>query len=110
LGVQEEIDSLNKALRIMNVVPKDANDMMDVGRLQNFEGNITSQGKLLLHDKFLCIEGNTNEKNNAGGTKKAKDCQVFLFDQSIIFSDITGKKTRFVNPSYLYKTHLQVNQ
>jgi hypothetical protein len=77
--------------------------------IQNFQGSITSQGKLLLHDKFMVLDnGNNAGGNNTGGNKKAKDCQVFLFEQSIIFSDITGKKTRFNNPSYLYKTHLQV--
>jgi RhoGEF domain len=29
---QDEVDSLNRSLSIMTVVPKDANDMMDVGR------------------------------------------------------------------------------
>jgi hypothetical protein len=59
----------------------------------------------------MVIDGsNSAASSSTGGNKKAKDCQVFLFEQSIIFSDITGKKTRFNNPSYMYKTHLQVRQ
>ncbi len=39
--------ALNDAMRVMRVVPKACDDMMHVGRLQNFEGKITAQGKLL---------------------------------------------------------------
>ena len=37
--------SLKKALRVMCVVPKAANDMMQVGRLQGF--NVSTQAVLL---------------------------------------------------------------
>lgn len=36
-GLTEEIPGLKDAMHIMRVVPKAANDMMDVGRLQKFE-------------------------------------------------------------------------
>jgi triple functional domain protein len=36
-GIDEEIPGLQEAIHIMRVVPKAANDMMDVGRLQKFE-------------------------------------------------------------------------
>jgi hypothetical protein len=38
---------LLKALNVMHVVPKACDDMMQVGRLQNFEGNLNAQGRLL---------------------------------------------------------------
>lgn len=83
--------------------------MMDVGRLQKFEGKITAQGKLLLHGPLYCTEGITNVERNSSITIKPRELQVFLFEQNIIFSDIVGKKTQFVNPSYIYKNHIQVN-
>lgn len=88
-------------------VPKAANDMMDVGRLQKFEGKITAQGKLLLHGPILCTEGNADRNTNIA--IKPRELQVFLFEQNIIFSEIVGKKTQFTNPSYIYKSHVQVN-
>lgn len=91
------------------VVPKEANDMMDVGRLQKFEGKITAQGNLLLHGPLLCTEGINNAERNSSVAIKPRELQVFLFQQSIIFSEIVGKKTQFVNPSYIYKNHIQVN-
>lgn len=88
--------------------------MMDVGRLQNFEGKITAQGNLLLHGSLLCIEVNNttfasvSDARNSSNGPKQKELQVFLFDQCIIFSEIVGKKTQFTNPAYVYKLHIQV--
>lgn len=82
--------------------------MMDVGRLQKFEGKITAQGNLLLHGPLLCTEGANNAERNSSVVIKPRELQVFLFQQSIIFSEIVGKKTPFVNPCYVYKNHIQV--
>lgn len=81
---------------------------MDVGRLQKFEGKITAQGKLLLHGLLICVECNNTERNTSS-IQKAKEYQVFLFEQNIIFSDVFGKKTHFTNPTYIYKSHIQVS-
>lgn len=32
-----ELESLSQATKVMQIVPKSANDMMDVGRLQGFD-------------------------------------------------------------------------
>lgn len=39
---------------------------------------------------------------------KNKELQVFLFEQSIIFSETVGKKTQFSSPRYTYKAHFRV--
>lgn len=36
-GLHDEIPTLKEACEVMRIVPKAANDMMDVGRLQRFE-------------------------------------------------------------------------
>lgn len=36
-GLMSEVEPLKRALEVMIVVPKAANDMMDVGRLQGFD-------------------------------------------------------------------------
>lgn len=94
---------------VLKGVVEAANNMMDVGRLQKFEGKITAQGKLLVHGTLLCVECNNNSERNTSSMQKPKDLQVFLFEQNIIFSDIIGKKTQFTNPSYIYKSHIQVS-
>ncbi|MPC97645.1 Triple functional domain protein [Portunus trituberculatus] len=63
-----------------------------------------SQGKLLLYRPLVCCEG-TSAHNFRG-----KDLIVFLFEQSIIFSESGRKKNQFSNPVYQYKSHLQVNK
>jgi hypothetical protein len=102
-GLIAEAEPLRAAYEIMVIVPKAANDMMDVGRLQGFDGKITAQGKLLLHGLLTVsdVQGTVVGKN--------KELQVFLFEQSIILSEIVGKKTQFTSPQYIYKTHMQVS-
>ncbi|XP_043287262.1 kalirin isoform X2 [Venturia canescens] len=98
-----EIEDLRAAAHIMRVIPKAANDMMDVGRLQGFDGKITAQGKLLLHGPLL-----VSELSNVQA--RGREWQIFLFEQNIIFSEAVGKKTQFTNPAYIYKAHIQVNK
>ena len=105
-GLHEDADSLKGALHVMHVVPKAANDMMDVGRLQAFDGKITAQGNLLMHGPLMCYEGTSLLPNMA--VARFKELHVFLFEQSVIFSEAVGKKTAFTSPAYIYKAHIQV--
>uniref|UniRef100_A0A6P7GCH9 Triple functional domain protein-like n=1 Tax=Diabrotica virgifera virgifera TaxID=50390 RepID=A0A6P7GCH9_DIAVI len=105
-GITAEIEPLRAAYNIMVIVPKTANDMMDVGRLQGFEGKITAQGTLLLHG-MLTVSDLPGSNPIIG---KNKDLHVFFFEQSIIFSEVVGKKTQFTSPQYIYKAHIQVNK
>ncbi|KAF8791642.1 Triple functional domain protein like [Argiope bruennichi] len=100
-GLEEEAQNLRKAVQIMHVVPKAANDMMNVGRLQGFDGKITAQGKLLQQGILMVSDPSTG---------KMKERQVFLFEQIIIFSDFIGPKSQFSAPVYIYKNHIQVNK
>lgn len=103
-GLHQEAEAIKKALNIMIVVPKAANDMMNVGRLQGFDGKIMAQGKLLLYGPLMCCEG------PSAHNFRGKELMVFLFEQSIIFSESGRKKNQFSNPVYAYKSHLQVNK
>lgn len=107
-----EAEDLRKAVHIMHVVPKTANDMMMVSRLQNFEGKISAQGKLLQQGLLLVADVlmPASSVNFSLTSIKLKERQVFLFEQIIIFSDAVGQKTQFSNPNYMYKNHLQVNK
>ncbi|XP_015125607.1 triple functional domain protein isoform X1 [Diachasma alloeum] len=98
-----EIEGFRAAVYVMKIIPKAANDMMDVGRLQGFDGKITAQGKLLLHGPLIVSE-------LSGPPARGREWQVFLFEQNIIFSEAVGKKTQFTSPAYLYKAHIQVNK
>ncbi|ESO86296.1 hypothetical protein LOTGIDRAFT_220800 [Lottia gigantea] len=100
-----DVTDLKKAQRVMRVVPKAANDMMQVGRLQGFDGKITAQGKLLLQDTLLVAEVSPS------GQQKFKERRVFLFEQIIIFSEMTEKrKGDFSNANYVFKNSVKVNK
>ena len=99
----EEAAAIESAFHVMTIVPNQANDMMDIGRLQGFEGKIVAQGKLLLHGPLLCTEDPTS-----GPNYKLKEMTVFLFEQIIIFAETVGRKNQFTSPVYTYKAHIQV--
>lgn len=104
----EDIRDLQRAVEVMCVIPKAANDMMNVGRLQGFEGKVTAQGKLLLQDSLQVAEV-------SGQVKLDKlnffDRRVFLFEQVIIFSEeiFDKKKSDLSSPEYRCKQYLRIN-
>ena len=102
-GMTDEAAAIESAFHVMTIVPNQANDMMDIGRLQGFEGKIVAQGKLLLHGPLLCTEDPTS-----GPNYKLKEMTVFLFEQIIIFAETVGRKNQFTSPVYTYKAHIQV--
>ncbi|ESN93100.1 hypothetical protein HELRODRAFT_69535, partial [Helobdella robusta] len=91
---------LEKALKVMHVVPKAADDMMNVGRLQGFDGKVTAQGKLLLQDTLQVCEMKDSK------VMMMRERRVFLFEQIIIFSEVVEKKKNMA--SYIYKNSIKV--
>lgn len=69
------------------------------------QGKITAQGKLLLHGQLYC---STELGKQQQAAKEFKELQVFLFEQAIIFSEVVGKRTQFIQPVFIYKAHIQV--
>ena len=108
-SLTEEAEALSKAFHVMTVVPNQANDMMDIGRLQGFEGKITAQGKLLHRGPLNALD--TFSPTSAGDKTKPimKPFTCFLFEQIMIFSETVGKKTQFTSPVYVYKAHFLVS-
>ncbi|KAK2903390.1 hypothetical protein Q8A67_008103 [Cirrhinus molitorella] len=94
---------LEKAVEVMCVVPKRCNDMMNVGRLQGFDGKIVAQGRLLLQDTFLVSD------QDGGLLSRMKERRVFLFEQIVIFSEPLDKKKGFSMPGYLFKNSIKVS-
>ncbi|XP_073677543.1 triple functional domain protein [Garra rufa] len=101
LGI--ESFELEKSVEVMCIVPKRCNDMMNVGRLQGFDGKIIAQGRLLLQDTFMVAEPDGSLLN------RMKERRVFLFEQIVIFSEPLDKKRGFSMPGYLYKYSIKVS-
>ncbi|XP_072423237.1 rho guanine nucleotide exchange factor 25-like isoform X1 [Chiloscyllium punctatum] len=100
---EQDTTLLEQAVEVMCFVPRRCNDMMNVGRLQGFEGKITAQGKLLQQDTFHVIE------QDAGFLSRSKERRVFLFEQIVIFSEPLDKKKGFSLPGYLFKNSIKVS-
>uniref|UniRef100_A0A667WYE1 Rho guanine nucleotide exchange factor 25 n=1 Tax=Myripristis murdjan TaxID=586833 RepID=A0A667WYE1_9TELE len=98
-----DTEELEKAVEVMCFVPKRCNDMMNVGRLQGFEGKITAQGKLLQQDTFTVTE------QDSGFLSRAKERRVFLFEQLVIFSEPIDRKKGFSLPGYTFKNSIKVS-
>ncbi|CAB1350859.1 unnamed protein product, partial [Coregonus sp. 'balchen'] len=93
---------LEKGVEIMCIVPKRCNDMMNVGRLQGFDGKIVAQGRLLLQDTFMVSDPE-------GGVGRMRERRVFLFEQIVIFSEPLDKKRGFSMPGFVYKNSIKVS-
>uniref|UniRef100_A0A670YJH9 Kalirin RhoGEF kinase n=1 Tax=Pseudonaja textilis TaxID=8673 RepID=A0A670YJH9_PSETE len=89
-----------KAVELMCLVPKRCNDMMNLGRLQGFEGKLAAQGKLLQQDTFYVTE------QDSGGLSRPKERRVFLFEQIVIFSELLRKGS--LTPGYLFKRSIKM--
>ncbi|XP_042347737.1 rho guanine nucleotide exchange factor 25 isoform X3 [Plectropomus leopardus] len=98
-----DTEELEKAVEVMCFVPKRCNDMMNVGRLQGFEGKITAQGKLLQQDTFTVME------QDSGFLSRAKERRIFLFEQLVIFSEPIDRKKGFSIPGYIFKNSIKVS-
>uniref|UniRef100_A0A4W5RBD7 DH domain-containing protein n=1 Tax=Hucho hucho TaxID=62062 RepID=A0A4W5RBD7_9TELE len=98
-----DTEELEKAVEVMCFVPKRCNDMMNVGRLQGFEGKITAQGKLLQQDTFTVAE------QDSSFLSRAKERRVFLFEQLVIFSEPIDRKKGFSLPGYTFKSSIKVS-
>ncbi|XP_063149974.1 rho guanine nucleotide exchange factor 25 isoform X1 [Candoia aspera] len=100
----KDTEQLEKAVEVMCFVPKRCNDMMNVGRLQGFEGKLTSQGKLLQQNTFWVME-------QAGGIlARARERRIFLFEQIVILSEtLERRRGPYAAPTYAFKSSIKVS-
>ncbi|XP_029348731.1 kalirin [Echeneis naucrates] len=96
-----DCEQIEKAVDLMSQVPKLCNDMMNLGRLQGYEGKLTSQGKLLQQETFFVTEQDT------GVLSRSKERRVFLFEQIVIFSELLRKGSS--TPGYQFKKSIKVS-
>uniref|UniRef100_A0A4W6G2E8 non-specific serine/threonine protein kinase n=1 Tax=Lates calcarifer TaxID=8187 RepID=A0A4W6G2E8_LATCA len=96
-----DCEQIEKAVDLMSQVPKLCNDMMNLGRLQGYEGKLTSQGKLLQQETFFVTD------QDAGVLSRSKERRVFLFEQIVIFSELLRKGSS--TPGYQFKKSIKVS-
>uniref|UniRef100_A0A8C6UIK2 Rho guanine nucleotide exchange factor (GEF) 25b n=1 Tax=Neogobius melanostomus TaxID=47308 RepID=A0A8C6UIK2_9GOBI len=99
-----DVGELQRAVEVTCFVPKRCNDMMNVGRLQGFEGKITAQGKLLQQDTFF-----VTEDLEGVVLSRSRERRVFLFEQLVIFSEPIDKKKGLSLSGYTFKNSIKVS-
>ena len=82
----------------MQDIPKRANDMMNVGMLEGFSGNLTAQGKLLMQETLFVA--------NAKTKSRPQERRVFLFEQLLVFSEPFERKSDLT--VYIYRHSITV--
>uniref|UniRef100_A0A3Q3L2W5 Trio Rho guanine nucleotide exchange factor b n=1 Tax=Mastacembelus armatus TaxID=205130 RepID=A0A3Q3L2W5_9TELE len=94
---EEGKGEIKDGLEVMLSVPKKANDAMHLSMLDGFDGNIDSQGELILQESFQVWDPKTL-------IRKGRDRHLFLFEMSLVFS----KEVKDSNghSKYLYKSKL----
>ncbi|XP_032373529.1 triple functional domain protein isoform X7 [Etheostoma spectabile] len=94
---EEGKGEIKDGLEVMLSVPKRANDAMHLSMLDGFDGNIDSQGELILQESFQVWDPKTL-------IRKGRDRHLFLFEMSLVLSkevkDSNGRS------KYLYKSKL----
>ncbi|XP_028577155.2 rho guanine nucleotide exchange factor 25 isoform X5 [Podarcis muralis] len=100
----KDTEQLERAVEVMCFVPKRCNDMMNVGRLQGFEGKLTAQGKLLQQNTFWVTE-------QAGGIlARGRERRIFLFEQIVILSEtLERRRGPYAAPTYAFKSSIKVS-
>lgn len=76
---------MDRAIEITITVPKNADDMMNLGRLQGFEGRITAQGRLLLQVQYFSYLNICSFKS-----RKSENC-LLRFRFSVVFYGLASK-------------------
>ncbi|KAL3119628.1 hypothetical protein niasHT_006714 [Heterodera trifolii] len=100
----DNAEVLERAHDIMRVVPKACDDMMQVGRLQNFQGNLNAQGRLTFQGTLFISDGGVAQPF------KGKERRVFLFEQSVIIAECIPPRKEYGNPTYNFKNQIMVNK
>ena len=105
-----ESRAIRSALHVMIEVPRQANDMMNVSRIQDLPTNVHQLGELKLQDMLSVSEPLSKEtKDMKEIERKLKERRVFLFQQAVVFSEELPAKDKYSSPNYIYKYDLKVN-
>ena len=103
--------AIGSALHVMIEVPRQANDMMNVGRIKDLPTNVHQLGELKLQDMLSVSEPIGKETKDVKEVeKKLKERRVFLFQQAIVFCEEIPAKDKYSSPNYIYKCDLKVSQ
>ncbi|XP_018496594.2 rho guanine nucleotide exchange factor 25 [Galendromus occidentalis] len=104
------IEDLEDAVKMMHLLPQMSNDMLEIGRIQGFEGRLGKQEKLLRKGQLLVLDMSPGSPCAVSSRIRFKQRRVFLFEQIIIFCEMIDGKTKFSKPTFIFKHSLSLNK
>ena len=97
---------MDEAIGIMSSIPRNANDMMKLGRLEDYTDDLPDE--ILLHDCLFVSEFEGKLSSSKFNKIKYERRKTFLLQQKIIFSEMIGSEEGFVSPRYIFKFEIKV--
>ena len=74
------LNTISEAKVLADEIHSYSDNMMLAGRIENFDGNVTCQGLLLLTGEAYCIK----RKEGLRPRPERKRCQIFIFQKSVV--------------------------
>lgn len=109
-GITEGIEDLEHAVELMHLLPQLCNDMLEIGRIKGFEGKLGRQEKLLRQGQLLVLDMSPISSGKASIRVRFKQRRVFLFEQIIIFCEMSGGNRKFTKPTFYFKHSMPLNK
>lgn len=86
----EEARIYGECIKIANDISQTTNAMVKAGRIEDFDGDVTKQGELIIEEEAEMIQ--TSKKQTLFKTReKTERIQIFLFTQSVIVCSIRAR-------------------
>lgn len=100
----EEAEIFQECVKIANDISQKTNAMVKAGRIEDFDGDITKQGELIIEagaEVLSCKKQTLFRLEHSSKTRQ--DIHIFLFAQSVIVCQV---KTRRANTGLEVKRYL----
>ena len=85
----EEAEIFQECVKIAHDVSQKTNAMVKAGRIEDFEGDITKQGELIMEEAAEVLSCRKQSKWNS---KTRQNIHIFLFAQSVVVCQVRSRR------------------
>ena len=90
----EEAEIFQECVKIAHDISQKTNAMVKAGRIEDFEGDITKQGELIMEEgaEVLSCRKQSLFRLDQWSPKTRQDIHIFLFAQSVIVCQVRSRR------------------
>ena len=89
----EEAEIFQKCVKIANDISQKTNAMVKAGRIEDFEGDITKQGELIMEEGAEVLSSRKQTRFGLETSSKTREnIHIFLFEQSVIVCHVKSRR------------------